>query len=229
MGWEEHSIDVMAESRRSNIIIKGIPESSMMGDQREVEEILKDLYCRQRINQIKNAGITRLGAKRGGRNRLLMVSFENEEAANQIHERRYMLDGHPYMGNVHIMKDLPRSERRNRRVSNTLNEAANSGGNRTQRNLTSIQNEAQNSGINGTQGNPREENSSIGSMGDRATLTGNQSSINDSTAERVRRVLEGLDGVEERDNEVWTNASTESLEGTGGIGPGGLLRKPMLE
>ena len=46
-----------------------------------------------------------------------------------------MLDTHPYMGNVYIMKDLPRSERGNRRGTNTLNEAANSGGNRTQGNL----------------------------------------------------------------------------------------------
>ena len=59
-------------------------------------------------------------------------------------------------------------------------------------------------------------------MGDRATLTGNQSSINGNTAERVQRVLERLDGVEERGNEVWTNASTESLEGTGGDRAGGI-------
>ena len=46
-----------------------------------------------------------------------------------------MLDRHPFMGNVYIMRDLPRSERRNRRVTNTINEATNSGGNRTQGNL----------------------------------------------------------------------------------------------
>ena len=100
-----------------------------------------------------------------------MVSFTTEAVANQVYERRHMLDKHPYMDSVYIMKDLPRSERANRRASNTLNEAANSGG-----------------------------NGSTGSIENRGILTVNQ--------ERVARLLEGIDGVEERNNEVWTDAST---------------------
>ena len=212
VGWEEHNIDVMAEKRRSNIIIKGIPESSMMGDRREVEEILKDMYCRQRINQLKSAGITRLGGKQGSRNRLLMLSFDNEEAANQVYERRYMLDGHPYMGKVYIMRDLPRSERGSRRVSNTLNEAANSGGNRTQGNLGRRNRVATSLG----------ENEAIGSG---AILTANRGSTNNTNVERgesraVNDTREITD-VEERDSDAWTNSSTEQLRGTAGDRAGG--------
>ena len=56
-----------------------------------------------------------------------MVSFDNEAAVNQIYSRRELLEDHPYMHNVYIMRDVPRSERRNRRVSNMLNEASQSG------------------------------------------------------------------------------------------------------
>ena len=72
VGWEEHIIDIMAENRKSNIIIKGILEISREDDQMEVEEMLDYLFCRHRINQIKNAGIFRLGGRR----------FDNEAAAN---------------------------------------------------------------------------------------------------------------------------------------------------
>ena len=64
-----------------------------------------------------------------------MVSFNNEESAKQIYERRHDLEYHTYLGNVYIMRDLPRSERGSRRSSNTMNEAANSGGNGAQENL----------------------------------------------------------------------------------------------
>ena len=40
VGWDEQHIDVMAENRRSNIIIKGIQERSRLDDQMEVEEML---------------------------------------------------------------------------------------------------------------------------------------------------------------------------------------------
>ena len=56
-----------------------------------------------------------------------MVSFENEAAVNQIYMRRNLLEDHPYMHNVYITRDLPRSERGNQRVSNMLNEASQSG------------------------------------------------------------------------------------------------------
>ena len=188
VGWDEHNIDVMAENRWSNIIIKGIPEGSRVDDRMEVEEMLGFLFCSHRINQIKDGGIVRLGGRRGSRNRFLMVSFTTEAVANQVYERRHMLDKHPYMDSVYIMKDLPRSERANRRASNTINEAANSGGNGTQ--------------------NLRGGNGSTGSIENRATMTGNQSNTNNNNVERVERLFEGIDGVEERDNEVWTDASS---------------------
>ena len=56
-----------------------------------------------------------------------MVCFENEAAVDQIYMRRNLLEDHPYMHNVSITRDLPRSERRNQRVSNMLNEASQSG------------------------------------------------------------------------------------------------------
>ena len=118
----------MAEDRKKNIIIKGLPEgNSHNDDQMEVEEMLKFLFCKHRITQIKNGGVVRLGGRSMGKKRFLMVSFDNETAANQIYSRRNLLEDHPYMHNVYIMRDLPRSERRNRRVSNMLNEASQSG------------------------------------------------------------------------------------------------------
>ena len=144
-----------------------------------------------------------------------MVSFDNEEAANQVYERRYMLDGHPYMGKVYIMRDLPRSERGYRRVSNTLNEAANSGGNRTQGNLGRRNRVATSLG----------ENETTGSVGSGTVLTDNLRSTNNTNVERgesraINDSREIID-VEERDREAWTNSSTEQLRGTEGERAGG--------
>ena len=126
-----------------------------------------------------------------------MVSFTTEAVANQVYERRHMLDKHPYMDSVYIMKDLPRSERANRRASNTLNEAANSGGNGAQ--------------------NLRGGNGSTGSVGNGATLPRNQSSTNNNNGVREEsgavNNTENRNGVEERDNEDRTEASTENLAG----------------
>ena len=47
-----------------------------------------------------------------------------------------------------------------------------------------------------------------GSIENRGILTVNQSNINNNNGERVERLLEGIEGVEERNNEVWTDAST---------------------
>ena len=101
-------------------------------------------------------------------------------------------------GNVYIMKDLPRSERTNRRASNIINEASISGG-------------------NGTQGNLRGGNGSTGSVGNGATLPRNQSSTNNNNGVREEsgavNNTENRNGVEERDNEDRTEASTENLAG----------------
>ena len=56
-----------------------------------------------------------------------MVPYDNEATVKQIHLGLSLLENHEYMQNVDIMRDLPRSERRNRRVSNMLNEASHSG------------------------------------------------------------------------------------------------------
>ena len=114
-----------AEKRRNNIIIKGLDDYGRENDDKEITEILETLFCRHRIGQITHTG--RLGHKRN-KNRLLMVTFENEQIAEQVYSRRHYLAAHNNLYNVYIMKDLPRSERRHRRASNTLNEAANSNG-----------------------------------------------------------------------------------------------------
>ena len=112
-----------------------------------------------------------------------------------------MLDNHPYMGNVYIMRDFPRSERGNRRVTNTINEAANSGGNRTQGNLG--------------MGNRAEI-----SVENRNTLYGEQR--NASSNNRVgEEVITGNDtvnrnGLADSENEDWTEASENRGEIAGG-------------
>ena len=92
-------------------------------DKITVEEILKDLYCRQWIKQITY--IERLGQFRGS-NRPLMVSFKSEEAVVDICDRSVWLVKHTDLYNVIIMEDLPRSKRIHRKASNKLNEAARS-------------------------------------------------------------------------------------------------------
>ena len=124
---DEPNRDVFAENRKKNIIIKGLTDRSNYDDRREVEELLEFMFCKHRISQISNGGIKRLGRREAGKNRFLMVCFENEAAVDQIYMRRNLLEDHPYMHNVYITRDLPRSERRNQRVSNMLNEALQSG------------------------------------------------------------------------------------------------------
>ena len=69
----------------------------------------------------------------------------------------------------------------------------------------------------GTQGNLRGGNGATGSVGNGATLPGNQRSTNNNNVVREEsgavNDTENRNGVEERDNEDWTEASTEILGG----------------
>ena len=58
-----------------------------------------------------------------------MVTFESEDIATQVYERRHQLAYTRDLFNVYIMKDLPRSDRGGSRwASNIANESARSSG-----------------------------------------------------------------------------------------------------
>ena len=117
--FHEHLEDVYAERRRKNIILRGIPEVSKADDDNIIYEILENLRCEHRYDQIVHFG--RIG-KRVGR-RLLMVTFNNERAVEIILDRAAILNKTRHFKHIYIMKDRPRSERPNRET-NTLLEAA---------------------------------------------------------------------------------------------------------
>ena len=119
--WEE----IWAEKRLKNIIIKGIPEVSRTDDFEAVHKILEYIGCQKRAREMRNSG--RLGRKVVGRNRLLMVTFESDRAVEEILKRSPLLARHYLMGNMYILRDLPKSDRKNQnRGTNAIAEAANS-------------------------------------------------------------------------------------------------------
>ena len=74
------------ENRKKNIILMGIRDTNNRADDEYiVNEVLKYIGCGHRSAQKTYA--SRLGARKPGRNRLLLVCFNNENAALQILNR----------------------------------------------------------------------------------------------------------------------------------------------
>ena len=122
---QEHWEEIYAERRAKNIIFKGIPETTATEDELNVCDILTYLSCENRIKNILNS--FRLGSEVQGRNRLLMVTFDNDIDVNYILRRSPKLADHYHMANIYMFRDLPRSERKNRRRgANATAEAAHS-------------------------------------------------------------------------------------------------------
>ena len=96
-------------------------------DEYIVNEVLKYVGCGHRSAQKTYA--SRLGARKPGRNRLLLVCFNNENAALQILNRSPRLHTSIVYGHIYIKKDLPRNQRPlfKKRNESELAEAANGG------------------------------------------------------------------------------------------------------
>ena len=116
------------ENRKKNIILMGIRDTNNRADDEYiVNEVLKYIGCGHRSAQKTYA--SRLGARKPGRNRLLLVCFNNENAALQILNRSPRLHTSIVYGHIYIKKDLPRNQRPlfKKRNESELAEAANGG------------------------------------------------------------------------------------------------------
>ena len=116
------------ENRKKNIILMGIRDTNNRADDEYiVNEVLKNIGCGLRIAQ--KTYVSRLGARKPGKNRLLLVCFNNENAALQILNRSSRLHTSVVYGHIYIKKDLPRNQRPvfKKRNESQLAEAANGG------------------------------------------------------------------------------------------------------
>ena len=112
-------------NRSKNIILMGINDTNnKFDDEYIVNEVLKTIGCGHRISQ--KTYTSRLGPKRRGKNRLVIVCFTNENAAREILNRSPGLHRNVIYGNIYIKKDLPRNQRPayKRSPDSTLLEAA---------------------------------------------------------------------------------------------------------
>lgn len=97
-------------NRSKNIILMGINDTNnKFDDEYIVNEVLKTIGCGHRISQ--KTYISRLGPKRRGKNRLVIVCFTNENAASEILNRSPGLHRNVFYGQIYIKKDLPRNQR----------------------------------------------------------------------------------------------------------------------
>ena len=109
------------ENRKYNLILFGIHDTNNKDeDHRIVDEVLWTIGCERRIANKTN--IIRLGNKKPGRSRLLMVCFNSETAASQVLNRSTNLVRSASLGHIYIKRDLPRDQRpppknRNSRVA----------------------------------------------------------------------------------------------------------------
>ena len=74
-----------------------------------MEGMLRVIGCSHRIAQ--KISSTRLGPKKTGRRKLLMVCFNSEEAVTQILNRSCNLANSTFYGHIYIKRDLPRNHR----------------------------------------------------------------------------------------------------------------------
>ena len=97
-------------NRSKNIILMGINDTNnKCDDEYIVNEVLKTIGCGHRISQ--KTYTSRLGPKRRGKNRLVIVCFTNENAAREILNRSPGLHRNVFYGHIYIKKDLPRNQR----------------------------------------------------------------------------------------------------------------------
>ena len=111
-------------NRKYNLILFRINDTNDKNeDNKIVEGMMRAIGCAHRIAQKTN--IIRLGAKRSGRCRPLMVCFSNENAVNQILNRSPNLSRSGLYGHIYVKRDLPRNQRpsANRRSANVFAEA----------------------------------------------------------------------------------------------------------
>ena len=108
----------------NSIILFGIHDiNNKVEDHKIVDEVLWTIGCEHRIANKNN--IIRLGNKKPGRNRLLMVCFNSETAASQVLNRSSNLVKSTFLGHIYIKRDLPRNQRPPPRNRNSrLEEAA---------------------------------------------------------------------------------------------------------
>ena len=98
------------EDRKYNLILFGIHDTNNKNeDHRIVDDVLWTIGCQHRIANKTN--IIRLGNKKPGRSRLLMVCFNSETAASQVLNRSTNLVRSASLGHIYIKRDLPRDQR----------------------------------------------------------------------------------------------------------------------
>ena len=106
------------ENRKYNLILFGIHDiNNKAEDRRIVDDVLWIIGCQHRIANITN--IIRLGKKKPGKSRLLMVCFNSETAASQVLNRSTNLIRSASHGHIYIKRDLPREQRPPPRNSNS--------------------------------------------------------------------------------------------------------------
>ena len=92
-------------------------------DEEIVENLLDYLGCKHSLRQLLK--VTRLGQRKFRRNRLMMICFDNEQAAKQILERSPRLCRSETFNRIFVNKNLPSEQRQAfRRDGNTVAEAA---------------------------------------------------------------------------------------------------------
>ena len=121
-------LKVLDDNRKYNLILSGIYDTNNKNEDNQiVDGILETIGCAHRIAQKFN--IIRLGAKRKGKNRLLMVCFSDVEAVKQVLSRSPNLCKSALYGHIYVKRDLPRNQRpsANQRSVNVFAEAERAG------------------------------------------------------------------------------------------------------
>ena len=129
---ENNWLEILDANRKYNLILFRINDTNNKNeDNKVVEGMMRAIGCAHRISEKTN--IIRLGAKRNGKFRPLMVCFSNENAVNQVLARSPNLCRSTLYGHIYVKRDLPRSQRpsANRREVNVLAEAGWGGGTTT--------------------------------------------------------------------------------------------------
>ena len=117
-------LKVLDDNRKYNLILLGINDTNNKNEDNQiVDGMLETIGCAHRIAQ--KIDIIRLGAKRKGRNRLLMVCFSDDKAVKQVLSRSPNLCKSGLYGHIYVKQDLPRNQRpsANKRSANVFSEA----------------------------------------------------------------------------------------------------------